>query len=250
MIRVCCRASINKMGNNSKDKKNKAAAALKFAVLILIVVGVPLYIYIFHRDFIAQFRSFDEAAAFLRQYRQYSVPVYLALEILQIVVVFLPGQIFQFAAGYLFGFVPGVIYTLIGAVLGTTITFYIARLLGSDEVHMMLGEEKTKHYRELLSSKKAYLITFLLYLIPGLPKDALCYVAGVSGIKFIPFLIISIAGRMPAMAGSIIFGAMYMKKDYTGMAIVALTVGIICLFSFIKRKELISGIDRLYEKYS
>ena len=51
------------------------------------------------------------------------------------------------------------------------------------------------------------------------------------------------------MAGSIIFGAMYMKKDYTGMAIVAVIVCIICLLSFVKRKHIISSIDLLYEKY-
>ena len=235
--------------DNSREKKNKITAALKFAVLIVIMVGVPLYIYLFHRDFITQFSTFEQAADFLRQYEQYSVPIYLALEILQIIVVFLPGQIFQFAAGYLFGFIPGLIYTFIGAVLGTAITFYIARVLGSDAVHMLLGDQRSEHYHELLSSRKAYLITFLLYLIPGLPKDAVCYAAGVSGIRFIPFLIISVAGRMPAMAGSIIFGAMYMKKDYTGMAIVAVIVGIICLILFVKRKVIISGIDNLYEKY-
>ena len=230
------------------EKKNKILATLKFAVLILIVAGVPLYIYLFQRDLITDFDSLEEVIAFLREYKQYSVAVYLAAEILQIMIFILPGQVFQFAAGYLFGFLPGLFYTFIGAVLGTTITFYIARLLGSDAVHMMLGDEKSEHYMELLSSKKAYLITFLLYLIPGLPKDAVCYAAGISGIRFIPFLILSVTGRMPAMAGSIIFGAMYMKKDYAGMAVVAAVVGVICLICIIRRKQLLSYIERLYEK--
>ncbi len=235
--------------DNNAEKKNKLFAALKFAVLLIIVIGVPLYIFVFQRDFLSQFDSFDEVVEFLRQYRQYSVPVYLAAEILQIMIFILPGQIFQFAAGYLFGFLPGLFYTFIGAVIGETITFFIARLLGSDAIHLMLGEEKFRHYTELLSSKKAYIITLLLYLIPGLPKDAICYAAGVSGIKFLPFLVISVIGRMPAMAGSILFGAMYMKKDYAGMAVVAAVVGVICLVCIIKRKQLLSYIDKLYEKY-
>ncbi len=231
------------------ETKNKVIAVLKFAVLILIVAGVPLYIYVFQRDLISQFDSFEDVVEYLRQYKQFSIPVYLAAEVLQIMVFVLPGQVFQFAAGYLFGFVQGLIYTFIGAVIGTSITFYIARILGSDAVHLMLGEEKSRHYTELLSSKKAYLITFLIYLIPGLPKDAVCYAAGLSDIRFLPFLVISVAGRMPAMAGSIAFGALYMKKDYIGMAVVAAVVGIICIISFVKRKDLTSYIDRLYEKY-
>ena len=190
------------MNNKDAVRKNRIFAAVKFLILIGIVVGIPLYIYLFHRDVLSGFKSIDEAVAFLRNYRSLSVPVYFAAEILQIVVSVLPGQLFQMAAGYLFGFVPGLIYTLIGAVLGTVITFALARVLGSDAVHLMLGEERSKHYMALLNSRKAYVITFLIYLIPGIPKDTVCYVAGVSEMKMLPFVIISVAGRMPAMARS------------------------------------------------
>lgn len=231
-------------------QKNRIFAIVKFVVLIAVVVGIPLYIYVFHKDMITSFRSLDDAAAFLRQYKQYSIPVYLIAEVLQILISILPGQLFQMAAGYLFGFVPGVLLTLLGAIVGTVITFYLARVLGSDAVHMMLGEDRSKHYMEILNSRRAYLITFILYMIPGLPKDTICYVAGVSDIRLIPFLVISVAGRMPAMAASVAFGALYMKHDYTGMAIVGVLVAIICLICIIKRKDIMSFVDRMYEKYS
>lgn len=237
------------MNNKDAVRKNKIFAAVKFLILIGIVVGIPLYIYLFHRDVLSGFKSIDEAVAFLRNYKSLSVPAYFAAEILQIVVSVLPGQLFQMAAGYLFSFVPGLIYTLIGAVLGTVITFVLARVLGSDAVHLMLGEERSKHYMALLNSRKAYVITFLIYLIPGIPKDTVCYVAGVSEMKMLPFVIISVAGRMPAMAASVIFGAMYMKHDYTGMIIVAVIVAVAVLICIVKRKEIMERVDRLYEKY-
>ena len=236
------------MDNNAKQK-NRIFAILKFAVLIAIVVGIPLYIYMFHWDLITSFNSLEDAAEFFRQYKQYSIPAYLVAEVLQILISILPGQLFQMAAGYLFGFIPGVLLTLIGAIIGTIVTFCLARVLGSDAVHIMLGEEKSKRYTELLNSKQAYLITFIIYLIPGLPKDAVCYVAGVSNIKLLPFLIISVTGRMPAMAGSVAFGALYMKHNYTGMAILAIVVGIICIICIVRRKQLVSFIDKMYEKY-
>lgn len=238
------------MEEDRAKQKNKVFAIAKFAVLIAIVVGIPLYIYVFHRDVITGFKSLEDAAEFLRQYKQFSVPAYLVAELLQILVSVLPGQLFQMAAGYLFGFIPGVLLTLVGAIIGETITFYLARVLGSDAVHMMLGEERSKHYMELLNSKRAYLITFILYLIPGLPKDTVCYVAGVSQIKIISFLFLSVTGRMPAMAASVAFGALYMKHDYTTMAIVGVVVSVICIICVIKRKELMAFIDKMYEKYS
>ncbi len=237
------------MSDKNAEKKNKIFAAVKFAVLLMIVIGLPLYVYVFHKDFILQFRSFDEVVAFLRQYKAFSVPVYLGAELLQILISVLPGQVFQFAAGYLFGFIPGLIYTAIGAVIGTIVTFCLARVLGTDAVHLMLGKERTDHFIRLLNSRKAYLITFLIYLIPGVPKDTVCYIAGVSEMKMIPFVIISVVGRMPAMAASIVFGAMYMKQNYTGMAVVAFLVCVIVLVCIIRRKDIMKRVDMLYEKY-
>ena len=237
------------MSDKNAEKKNKIFAAVKFAVLLMIVIGLPLYVYVFHKDFILQFRSFDEVVAFLRQYKSFSVPVYLGAELLQILISVLPGQVFQFAAGYLFGFVPGLIYTAIGAVTGTIVTFCLARVLGTDAVHLMLGEERTEHFIRLLNSRTAYLITFLIYLIPGVPKDTVCYIAGVSEMKMIPFVIITVIGRLPAMAASIVFGAMYMKQNYTGMAIVAVVVCVIVLICIIRRKDIMKRVDMLYEKY-
>ncbi len=237
------------MSDKNAEKKNKIFAAVKFAVLLMIVIGLPLYVYVFHKDFILQFRSFDEVVAFLRQYQSLSVPVYLGAELLQILISILPGQVFQFAAGYLFGFIPGLIYTAIGAVIGTIVTFCLARVLGTDAVHLMLGKERTDHFIRLLNSRKAYLITFLIYLIPGVPKDTVCYIAGVSEMKMIPFVIISVVGRMPAMAASIVFGAMYMKQNYTGMAIVAVVVCVIVFICIIRRKDIMKRVDMLYEKY-
>ncbi len=234
---------------NSAKFKSRAFAWLKLAVLIMIIVGIPLFIYTFYREEISGFRSVGDAAEFLRDYREMSIPVYLIAEVLQILVSILPGQIFQMAAGYVFGFAGGTLLTAVGAAIGSVITFFLARVLGSDAVHMMLGEERSKHYSALLNSRRAYLITFIIYLIPGLPKDTVCYVAGITDMKLLPFLAVSLTGRMPAMAASVAFGALYMKQDYRGMALVALTVALISVVCLIKRRTITSYLDSLYEKY-
>ena len=106
------------------DKKNikKTAAIAKFILLIAIVIGIPLYIYLFHKDLISNFRSFDDVINFLREYRGFSYFIFIGAQILQIMISVLPGQVFQFAAGYLYGFLPGVALAVTGAALGTTIT--------------------------------------------------------------------------------------------------------------------------------
>ena len=173
------------------SKSKVIIATIKLLLLVLIVVLIPLYLYFFHQDFLMYFRNFDDIVAFLERYKLQSIPIYIVLQVLQIIISVLPGQFFQLAAGYLYTFWPAILFSIIGAFLGTTITFFLAKLLGSDFVHMFFDKEKTAEYVKKLNSKRAYTIVFLLYLIPGIPKDVVSYAAGISEMKYKPFIILS-----------------------------------------------------------
>ncbi|MGN0659425.1 MAG: TVP38/TMEM64 family protein [Emergencia sp.] len=237
--------------NLKRAKKTRVIlSVLKFTLLLGIVAAIPLYIYFFQHDILRHFNSFDEIIAFLRQYHTESIFIYIGVQILQIIISVIPGQAFQFAAGYLYGFIPGLLFSLIGAALGTTISFYLAKLLGKDAVHLVFGEERMTHFLDRLNCRKAYTVVFLLYLIPGLPKDVVSYAAGISEMRFKPFLIISLLGRVPGMAGSLLIGSLYFKEHYAGMAIVAiLAVGAFCL-CIIFRKRINEYLDKFYDKIS
>lgn len=99
----------------------------------------------------------------------------------------------------MYGFWLGYLYSLIGAFLGSVLTYYIAKILGHDAMHLTFGEEKIKSMLETLNSKKAVVLVFLIFLIPGVPKDLCNYVAGLSEMKLKPFLIVSLIGRSPGM---------------------------------------------------
>ena len=243
------------MNESEREKRqiffNRFFAILKLIVLIVIIVGVPLWILIFHREFISDTRNSEKVLDYLRNFNELKAAlIYMAFEIVQIVVCILPGQVFQIAAGYVFGFIRGLIYSIPGIIIGTTFTYYIAKLLGEDAMLMLFGKKRTDRYKKLLNSEKAYIVTFIIYLIPGLPKDLTCYVAGISNIKFKPFLIISTAGRIPAMCGSLLFGHFYLNKNNEAMIILAILVLSICIICFFKRKKIKEFLDTMYEKIS
>ena len=91
-------------------------------------------------------------------------------------------------------------------------------------------------------------IVFLIYLIPGLPKDIMSYAAGISSMNFKAFLIFSMIGRTPAMSGSLLIGALYFSGHY-GMMI---AIGVFAVAAFVLcivfRKKISNYIDKLYEK--
>ncbi|MGN1381294.1 MAG: TVP38/TMEM64 family protein [Eubacterium sp.] len=228
--------------------RRKAAAILKMLILFGILIGIPAYILFCQRHIITDMKSFSTIVHYLRVYKGKSYLIYIIAQILQILVSFLPGEVFQFAAGYLFGVIPGLLLSVGGAALGTGITYYVAKFLGEDALSLFIKPDKLRKYRKMMNSEKAYIATFFMYLIPGTPKDICCYIAGVSDMKARPFILLSLIGRTPGMLGSLIFGAMYYDRNYKVMAVLGVIVLVIILICFIKRKALNRFIDQLYQK--
>ena len=113
---------------------------------------------------------------------------------------------------------------------------------------MFFEKDKTEDYVKRLNSKKAYTIVFLLYAIPGIPKDVVSYAAGLSEMKYKPFIILSTIGRLPGMMGSIIIGSMWHKEEYVGMIILAIIAVVAFCSCIIYRKKLHELLDKAYDK--
>ena len=145
-----------------ENKRRVIISVIKITVLLLIVIGIPLYIWFFHGDWIRSYENIDDVVAFLEKYETQSIFVYIGLQIIQIVISIIPGQVFQMAAGYIYGFWPALLFAMTGAVAGTAISFMLAKALGRDFLHIFFGEEKMQYYIERLNSKKMYAIVFFL----------------------------------------------------------------------------------------
>lgn len=235
--------------SEKKQKRRVIISVLKILLLILIVVGIPLYLYFFHLDFLKSFKNVDTIVALLNQHKSKSIMIYISFQILQVVISVIPGQVVQMAAGYLFGFWQALIFALSGAVIGTSISFWLAKLLGRDFLHIFFGEEKMNYYIERLNSKRAYTLVFFLYLIPGLPKDMISYAAGASEMRFKAFITLSTVGRLPGMIGCLLMGTMAETENYVGVVILGCAAIIACVLCLIFRKKINAKLDTMYQKY-
>lgn len=221
---------------------------VKLLIFLVILIGIPLYLYFFQHDLLIQFSSMENVRALFTEYKAKSVVFYIAAQILQIVICIIPGQWLQFAAGYVYGFWLGYLYSVIGAVIGTVLTYYIAKVLGHDAMHLIFGEEKIKQMLKRLNSKKAIIIVFFIFLIPGVPKDLCNYVAGLSEIKLKPFLVVSLIGRSPGMMGSLLIGRQIWTGEYVSATVIAAVAIVLFLVCIIFRKRLMTLIDKGYDR--
>lgn len=230
------------------DKRKRTITIIKFSILLLIIIGAPVYLYINYRDTLLNPEWLAALPDLLRQYSWRSALVLMGLQILQVIICVVPGQPIQIAASYLFGVFRGYLISITGAVIGATIAFYLAKLLGKDALELFFDKDKIEDYQRKLNSGRGLLAVLIIYLIPGLPKDLVGYVAGISDMNIRSFLIVSTIGRTPPMLGSLLFGHFASSRNYTAIAVLAAITLIILVICFIKRKELVALLDSLEDK--
>ena len=117
-----------------------------------------------------------------------------------------------------------------------------------DAIHIFFGERKVTEIIDQMNSRKGLVITFIIFLIPGIPKDICSYAAGISDIKLKPYLIVSLIARIPGMAGSLIIGHQVGAGGYTNAIIIAAIAVVIFILGMIFRKQIISFVNRVCDR--
>jgi len=210
-------------------KKIKKARLAINIILILLFMGALVYVTVrFGPSIMEAVRNPQQLKKTLESYGVWGVLVFIGLQVLQVVVVAIPGEFVQLAGGYIYGPWLGTLYSLIGIVLASVIVFYISRLLGYTLVRTFVSKNDLKRFDFVINDSKSEVIMLLLFLIPGLPKDALTYIAGLTPVKPLRFFVIITLGRLPALFASSYIGYSTQKGNY--LIVVILSVAAIALF--------------------
>jgi uncharacterized membrane protein YdjX (TVP38/TMEM64 family) len=145
--------------------------------------------------------------------------VFILIQSLQVVFAPIPGEATGFIGGYLFGVPLGLLYSTLGLTLGSVGAFFIARWLEEHYVKRWIPAEILQKF-DFLMERQGALVAFILFLLPGFPKDYLCFVLGLSRMPFKLFLLICTVGRIPGTLLLTLQGAKVYKGDYYSTAII------------------------------
>lgn len=133
---------------------------------------------------------------------------YFLSEIVQVVIIPIPGQPFEVAGGWLLGLLGGSVIGSAGAFAGSILSFHLARRFGRDWVRRhVAGGVQSRVGKELQKGSRMEWIVFWLMMIPNFPRDPLCYVAGVSGMSSRSFVLIALLGRPVGLVPWVALGA-------------------------------------------
>jgi uncharacterized membrane protein YdjX (TVP38/TMEM64 family) len=217
-------------------------------LLIVIVIGIPVLIYFRHPEILANFKNLESVNALLDERGDMLLPLFVVLQVFQVVVSVIPAQAIQIASGYAYNFWIAYAVCIIGLFVGTVLTYFIAKLLGRDAMRLIFGEERIGRFVDKLNSKKAYILIFIIFLIPGIPKDLFAYAAGISQMNALAFFLISVVARTPALMASVMFGGMLRSESYVGMIILGLVIIALFILGLKFHGKLADAANRFYER--
>ncbi len=150
---------------------------------------------------------------FIKEHRAYAAFIFIGLQLLQVVAAPVPGEVTGFVGGLFFGPFWGVLFSTIGLTLGSWLAFGLARIVGRPLVEKVVSTDTIKRYDYVMKHKGMFL-AFLMFLIPGFPKDYLCYLLGLGHMGQRDFLIVSTSGRMLGTVLLTMEGSFFRQKRY------------------------------------
>jgi uncharacterized membrane protein YdjX (TVP38/TMEM64 family) len=169
---------------------------------------------------------------FLDSLGPFAVIGFICLQVLQVVAAPIPGEVTGLLGGFLYGPVLGVVFSTIGLTMGSYIAFALSRAFGRPFVEKFVNKQVVERFDYLLHHRGAFLI-FLLFLIPGFPKDYLCYVLGLGHLTTLEFLLIGGFGRLFGTILLTLGGAFLRHDQYarffilTGVAIAVVLIAMV-----------------------
>ncbi len=198
-------------------------------------------------DFEAIYSSSDKLSKFLQSLGPYSPAVFVLFQIFQVVAAPFPGELTGVAGGYVYGQTMGFVLSMVGLAIGSWVAFELASILGRPFVERFVSQE-VLHKFDFLTTNTGATICFLLFLIPGFPKDYLCYLLGLSRMKLGTFLIVSIIGRIPGTYLLTVQGAKFRDQEYYTVAVVAGVCAVILLVAYLYRNQMYQWIKHWHDR--
>lgn len=172
------------------------------------------------------------------------VLILLGMQLLQIIVAFIPGEVVQIAAGMMYGPLWGSVVILVGCVLSSMVVYELVHKLGAPFVRSMVGEKQLLKFRQFELSGKFGVTVFILFLIPGFPKDVLTYIVPLSDMNLRTFLLLSMIGRTPGVIISTYAAAGLADGNIVTSVIIFVVAALIAIIVLLLRNRIIDAISR------
>ena len=225
------------MDEAKKKKLIVAAGIVVFLIIMAVItffVGKPLIKFI---DEPEKFREWIDGLGVGSRL------VFIGMVALQVIVALIPGEPFEIAGGYAFGSFEGTLLVVAGILVGSAVVYLFSKRFGTLAAEAFFTKEKLDSFKFLKDTKKVEALVFILFFIPGTPKDILTYIAPFTKLSFLKFMLIAGIARIPSVVTSTVGGGALGSRNYTfavivfAATLVVSVAGALLYNGYLKRKN-------------
>ncbi len=225
----------------TKEEKMKLVTrGIVFGVMIALMIAATIAL-IPAISLLKTDEGMDSLLNYIKEKEALGILIFIGLQALQVIIPLIPP--IQIIGGVLFGSVMGSVYSCIGIYLGMSIVFGIVRIFGYPIVEALVDGKDLKKFKFLEDSSKVEVIFFILYFIPGMPKDTLSFVAPLTNVKPKHYFLYVLPARFPLMILAAVFGASVRNRDYTFSVILCIIMIDLAIIGILFRDKIMSSIQ-------
>lgn len=172
--------------------------------------------------------------------------VFILMQALQVIISPIPGEATGILGGYLFGLALGFVYSTVGLTIGTMVAFWIGRWVGAPFVRRLVTDHVWERLGFIIEAEGA-ILAFIIYLIPGFPKDIVSYLFGISPMPVWVFALVSTLGRMPGTWILSAQGAKTAAGQYIQLALLTALAAAVAIPFYYYRHQILGWLRRNFE---
>jgi uncharacterized membrane protein YdjX (TVP38/TMEM64 family) len=214
------------------DKKSK----FKLVGLIVLLIAITFFGITFIPWILEKVKQPEALRDYLRSFGSFGFLMYILLQAVHVLLVVIPGDLFNICGGFIYDIPLGFVLSMIGIMLGTVCAFYISRLLGYEIISKIIPKEKIEKISTILDSSKGTIGMLIICLIPGIPKDLMMYIAGLTPIKASKLFTIYALSRIPGTLIWVSVGAQVYNQNQKGIVITLVGLAILIVSGFILQR--------------
>ena len=221
------------------EKRFKKSDIIKFSLLICFLITMITLGIVFSNQIKSRF-TFENIREFIGDNKALSYLLFVFLQVMQVVIFIIPGDVINATGGFLFNIVLGSILSFVGVVIGSIIAFYISRILGYNFVNKFIKKGKIDKIVSFFNSNTGFVSLFVFCNLPFVPKDILMYCAGLTPLKAKKTFLTYCLSRIPGIIIWNSMGANLYNKSSLGMLITILIL-LVFLLTIVLIKKKIDG---------
>ena len=216
--------------------------------LLFLLIFIALTVLLYQTDFVRFFMDKGRLIRFIESLGAWGFAGFIILQVIQVVMAPIPGEATGFLGGYLYGPFLGTLLSTVGLTIGSYIAFSLSRSFGRPLTDRFVDKATMDRFDYLLHHKGVFLV-FLLFLVPGFPKDIFCYILGLGHLTTLEFLAIASTGRLFGTLLLTMSGHYLRDAQYGHLFILAGIAIVVIILIFVYKNRLERMLREWHERH-